>query len=476
MLSLVQLAAGAVIAHELLAFGVEGRNYVRRCFLPVLGLQFPPSALLALHGSLIVVSALVIIAPESIYLSGALWALVTLLIASYSLRLPNHLVILWFQLALAVTAEAQHLQDSDRAIYTRTGALALLSLAYALSCVHKLNRDFLTPSRSCGYGLAQLYFVDRGLRGAVLKHWYALAGIFGVIGVEASLPLLLLTPRTYAVGLVIAFLLHLQFGLLCHVHFSTVMYGLLLTSALPLQATHGDYHIAWPAVSAGAVLGLLVGLRLGVTSIFASRRYGLFLQMTFGAVSGLVASLIVAAFMSHHPLAAPLRIMSLPRSSIVCLCVLIAGFLANGLSPYLGLKTEYSLAMFSNLRSRPWNHLLMRDNRRLAERDRRVIVRHISGLPDIAHCGAQWASGVAVACLQNHARLSYSSYFFHEALKAICREVTPRPHISVDFTENGRHEACTDYALEWGSRRAHYRRLVLFPFREPLNPEDPYCS
>lgn len=50
--------------------------------------------------------------------------------------------------------------------------------------------------------------------------------------------------------------------------------------------------------------------------------------------------------------------------------VLLAGVLlliVNGLSPYLGLKTDSSFEMFSNLRTEPgaWNHLLVPETARL---------------------------------------------------------------------------------------------------------------
>ena len=65
-----------------------------------------------------------------------------------------------------------------------------------------------------------------------------------------------------------------------------------------------------------------------------------------------------------------------------CFSILTLAYLVNGLGPYLGLKTNFSFAMFSNLRPIPWGHLLWRASWRPLQFARYVRIETIHGLPE----------------------------------------------------------------------------------------------
>src|SRR5205823_6077761 len=118
-----------------------------------------------------------------------------------------------------------------------------------------------------------------------LVHAYIVAGIYATLALEAAVPLLLLLPMTRPLGLCLAVLLHLSFGLICQFHFSSLMYaGLAAFIPPPAWQQLGTAALAlgWPTLLAGAALGALLGGRFGVSSVFRHRRAGFVLQILFG--------------------------------------------------------------------------------------------------------------------------------------------------------------------------------------------------
>src|SRR5690242_3102287 len=96
-----QLFALALLVHEALWLCQDGDTYLSDCFLPAFGLTLSRGWMRAAHLGLIAVAAALLIRPQLWPLYPLLLLLLSLVIASYSLRLSNHLVVAWF-MALAL--------------------------------------------------------------------------------------------------------------------------------------------------------------------------------------------------------------------------------------------------------------------------------------------------------------------------------------------------------------------------------------
>jgi len=254
-----------------------------------------------------------------------------------------------------------------------------LLVVYFFSFWHKLNRDFLDPQLSCGTALfAQLQRAVPILPPPPAD--VAALSIYATLVLEAGIPLLLIVRRTRALGVVVGWLFHFILGVGGFYSFSATMMALLLLYAPPTLSERLAEQ--WPRLSLwrsdawrpiGGTIWGVAGVLLAIwyvthrepsdsMVIDAARlwRYGL--DPVFWHVFWLYL----------FPLAAFAYLMrtgteSIPLSELLVgphrrYLVLPLVLVVNGLSPYLGLKTETSFAMYSNLRTEGGesNHLVMR--------------------------------------------------------------------------------------------------------------------
>lgn len=257
---------------------------------------------------------------------------------------------------------------------------AQIVIVYLFATLAKINVGFFDPLVSCG---AEHY---RRLAGSALPTapWAIWAAIWGSLVIEAGLPLLLLVRRTRLFALAGGWVFHGMLGWNGYWDFSMVTAAYYSSFTLPSllagwrravqqQPWLGRLHdrarslsarpLAFPA--AAALLLLLAGLaalsdapsreivlawnRAGrIVWLFAWAGIGLALLVAFRAAPGR------AELPSDASLASPWW----RRPALLLAPALV---FANGLSPYLGLKTEHSYTMFSNLRTEgdTWNHYLM---------------------------------------------------------------------------------------------------------------------
>lgn len=476
----LRLFALAVLIHEALWLSQDGDTYFSCCFLPALGLWLPRAQVRAAHLALMALAAALLFQPQFWPLYPALLVVLSLVIASYSLRLSNHLVIAWFMalvLCLDLLFRAPGRLESAPTPFLFAGIRMLMLLTYALTFFHKLNPEYLSVRQSCGACLERGHLEDRRIRNRLLVRSYPLLAIYGTLALEALVPLLLLPPATRPLGLCLAILLQVPFGLICQVHFSTLMYA-GLAAFVPPGAWPGLLRsllaLGWPALLCGLVLGLCIGGRFGVTSAFHHRRGGMALQAFFGVYS--VAALGIGLLLLRG---GPLPAAGAAGSGSAAngaLAIVALAFLANGLCPYLGLKTEFSLAMFSNLRPSPWRHFLIRAPWRPFRLASYVQVERIEGLPERGRHKGGWMTDLVLTCLLKPQLWQYSSYFFHEGLKLVCRSASPTPVIRVVYLEGGERHEVEDYAGEVAARRPHYLRATLFPYKLPRDGSIPHCA
>ncbi len=474
----VRLFALALLLHENTGLFTRGRGYFTTCFLPTLGLHLPPRGMIALHGGLIALCGALLIRPSLWPLYPLLLLALSLLIASYSLRLSNHLVAAWFMcllLCLDLLFQTPERRGLAPTPFFSSGVQIVVGLTYALAFLHKLNPEYLSPRMSCGSLLGREYLEHRvNIRHPGLLKIQGFLSIYAILALEALIPLLFLFPAARPLGVLLAVLLHLPLGFLVHVHFAAVMYAGLSAFVAPQD---------WPRVLASAfalsktklVLYLLLGLYLGhrFGGYGYRRRLPAYLHQLFFGVYFL-AALAVGLTLLHG---GPLRTFTWGGpASRGLLLLLTAAYLLNGLSPYLGLKTNFSFAMFSNLRPVPWRHLLWRAEWRPLRLARYVLIETIEGLPPVTE--ERWGEALkpVLERLGQPDRWQYTEYFFHEGLRLLCRTAPTPPVIRIVYTEGGRRHEVQDYAREMLSRPPRYLRLALSPNTLPLDPAVRHCD
>ncbi len=217
------------------------------------------------------------------------------------------------------------------------GAVVVLYLFAALA---KLNPGYFDPAVSCGAALApRIAWFDPAL---LDLGWVRTLGTYGSVATELALPVLLLVPRTRLLGVALGVGFHTVLALAGNVPFSALMLALYVAFLPPVRLPSVP---AWPAVVLALGWLLLHLLEPTQEAIGTGTRLVL-----LAVVLGLVASV-------RRTDEAPAPV---PRRSLVLVGAL-ALLVLNGSTPYLGLKTESSFAMYSNLQTEgsSWNHALI---------------------------------------------------------------------------------------------------------------------
>lgn len=479
-LLIVRVLAYGVLLHEGFGLCINGSGYLKRCFLPTLGLHLAPSIHATLHLALIGVSGCLIINPRLWWLYPAFLILLSLVIASYSLRLSNHLALAWF---LAVILCCGLLFQSPESRATQLAPAFLIGLkgvaifAYFFAVLHKLNYDFLSLQSSWASRLAEFYCHDIGFKSERVIKAMSLIGIYGTLLAEASIPVVLLSPQAVMLGVCCGILFHFVIGLMEVMHFSTVMYACLLAFVPPWAVDYATREMLSHSYSYLLVCGLLsifITWKLVPRKGYTWKRAARAIQFSFVFFS--VALLIGCSIVLYAQPTGMGGSNILTGVDKIWLVLIWGLFILNGFSPYLGLKTEFCLAMFSNLRCEPWRHLVIPANWRLFDLARYVKIKHIEGLPEHEQLQGDSAAQVALNLLSKSETYLYSSYFFHEALERLYKAAQPKPAIRVSYTVRGNNFEMDELDIASGSNGTNCLRLNLFPFVMPIDPAVPHSE
>lgn len=250
---------------------------------------------------------------------------------------------------------------------------AALLLVYVTAALAKLNTGFLDPAVSCATSMSrQIAWLDPSLLDPPWPGGPSPA-VVGTIALEAALPVLLALRRTRLLGLGIGVGFHVVLALAGNVPFTALTFALYVAflprdTARALRALVGTGSTRWGLprpVRDVAGLALLVGVWLAAAAAARADPAGVAVGIAVGTRAVVVVMALVAAVLLVA--CARSRRRGLPgddRTLRVRHPVLIAALallLVNAASPYLGLKTDASFEMFSNLRTEPGaaNHLLV---------------------------------------------------------------------------------------------------------------------
>jgi hypothetical protein len=337
----------------------------------------------AIHAVVAVAALLVLLKPGHLG-SLALLAAATLLSAWVeapvlgSHWLLESLIDIGFLVALLYARQGRSF-DRRRlgAVFFPTARVSLLCF-YSFAAFSKLNSAFVDSHVSCAN-----FFAGETIRSLGLpSQWLGGSGLaaaaipYATIAVECSVPLLLLIPKTrhFGVGLALAF--HSLIGLDLSHPFSDFSMAL---AALFLLFLPGDFWTGVHARASGlnAVVGNL--LRVLVTGTALGLVLCLWIYNGFGQavvsngrnpcwiLADATILLLAGAYLAHRH-DAPEPVVNLPRNARWTLIV-PALVVANGLTPYLELKTSYAWNMYSNLvtANGSSNHLLVRSTAHLTD-------------------------------------------------------------------------------------------------------------
>jgi hypothetical protein len=250
-------------------------------------------------------------------------------------------------------------------------------ILYGFVVLHKLNTDFMSPIASCG---VDHYLHLSGLMRRVVGWSPMPDGELVRIGIiamtlvmEAGIPLLLLFPRTRLAGVGAGLFFHYILGINIFHDFSGMIFALYLLflplnfvdearriwDRLSLQKRVRDavQRLESNSIPVGAWITVAVTVVLLATGNTWNMLHPLFLAiwLAYGVLCMVAFATVVWSGQRHFVYDSPQYRM---HAVLAVLPVLV---LLNGLLPYVGLKTENSFAMFSNLRTEGGksNHLFI---------------------------------------------------------------------------------------------------------------------
>ena len=255
---------------------------------------------------------------------------------------------------------------SDRVVAHAAPYVRLtLLLGYGAAAVSKLNRTFVDPEHSCATRFAEDAAGFWGLSlpaGEVCQQVLA----WSVAGIEIAIPLLLLMRPTRGLGIVIAAFFHLAMASTPHVRvldFTAILIALLVlfapsTFSSRVRKLAGWLHPrtpllrsifapTWVRVSLGLLLVAVVGLRGLVLPV---DRWPVLAWMAMLGSWTAIACLGSWALV-HRWRRGPANARLPLRPGVWGHWVLVAITLLIAAGPYLGLRTQGSFTMFSNLRT-----------------------------------------------------------------------------------------------------------------------------
>ena len=309
------------------------------------------------------------------------WALLTFSIGqliAIGLRFPyvaDHLVMELF-LNLSIVASFCYLAISNKTIRVGTAEIFelfspvgrwLLILMYFFGTFHKINPGFMSLDSSCAVPFVSGF----PLPGVLLdQEWLKWAAIYGTLIAELVAMMLLLSARTKYVGMLLGMSFHFvigisAFGTMAHFSaFAMALHILFLPSSFGSRIASQSFVPGFLKNAdnfryftiALIILQIAFGLHLGFT------RQG-FLVNSLYALFGVTLLILVFRHGQIRQEDAPYRL----RSSLTALNIIPVWFFLHCMSPYIGLGTGGTTAMFSGLRTEGGisNHYIIRKPIRL---------------------------------------------------------------------------------------------------------------
>ena len=318
---------------------------------------------------LVVVSA--ILAPLAILLvvrpsRRVLGAAAVVVLATVWLELPmmgNHWLVVGF---VAVAVLLSLARQDGWSWFSVTGRWILLGF-YVFAAFAKLNTGFLDPSVSCGVHYANQSLASYGLPTFASDSPLAMLSIAATVMTELSVPVLLAFSRTRRAGVLLALAFHGVISLDFDQHFYdfTAVLAMLLCLFLPESSlARLEKSVARPSNArsfAVIVSGVVVAASLApptMAAVVIVRLLAFALWIPF-----MVWLFVTVARGGIAPSPVPMRVRG------AAAWVIVTAVVANGLTPYLEVKTGLGFNMYANLVTAggETNHLVVRRTAHLSD-------------------------------------------------------------------------------------------------------------
>jgi hypothetical protein len=413
--------------------------------------------LFALSWGAIAVAMTLIVRPRWTKL---LYVLAGLMIARYAMLLPvasnNKTIALFMNSAMLLfAAQAAWIGLRDTAFRDltyermRIVARALLAVMYFYGIFHKINTDFFDPRVSCAVALYKPLANVFGLAGNPIGHQIA---IWSTFIVETITIVSLYWKRYFTVGLLFGLMFHFVIPISTYswyMDFSSLVLALYILS-IPREvsgeffercarifraskARFGAIGIAVPFAVVGTIIVLIVATA-ALRAHTATQLFQLYssVWVLFWAIYGGIAMVLLASvaldhlpWRGHVGARPPLWVYTLP-----------AFLFLSCLSPYIGLKTESSIAMFSNLHTEGGvtNHLLFEKPPYLFDYQKDVVEIIATSSPTLMPVAAK-RDALVWFDLQQHLRWNPGYWVTYERNGKIYEKVTaatldaPQPNL-----------------------------------------------
>ena len=368
--------------------------------------------------------------------------LVVLMLARYAVALPvasNNKMITAFMnagiLLIAVQA-CLFVVRGDRSMLRelmyermRVVARALLAVMYFYGIFHKINADFLDPRVSCAVALYTPLASGFGLGESLIGKYLA---IWSTFIIETITLVALYWKRYFAVGLLLGLVFHFIIPISAYswyMDFSSLVLALYVLSVprevsaafyescartfRKLRARIGELGALLPftaAIVAAASVVLILRYLNPQVQAGQFHLYQSFWVLLWAIYGGLTMVLLVNAAIDHLPW----RGQTMPRHPLWLYLVPLTLFVISA-SPYLGLRTEASIAMFSNLHTEGGitNHLVVTQPPTLFPYQRDVAMIRGSSDPNIQRL-ADTERGLVLFSLQEYLRRHPSEWVTYD--------------------------------------------------------------
>jgi hypothetical protein len=233
----------------------------------------------------------------------------------------------------------------------------LLIVMYFYGTFHKFNDVFLDPEQSCAVAMFNGLPIPFDVSKIPVFSYLA---IYGTLIMEAIAMVLLLIPRYKYYGMLLGMSFHFLVGITSYgtiSHFSSLCFALHILFISPDALSRWKNYIGPREILFTRIFP--VATLSGVLLSFIFARYALWAATnTLWAIYGVLIMLFVARF-GNQPLDRYPRSYLVSRNAAVNFLSIF--FFLQCLSPYVGLKTNTSIAMFSGLKTENdfTNHIML---------------------------------------------------------------------------------------------------------------------
>lgn len=270
--------------------------------------------------------------------------------------LGNHWLLAAF---VAVAVLFSLTRRAPWAWFSVTGRWILLGF-YSFAAFAKLNTGFLDPSTSCGVFYANQSLASLGLPTFDGSSLMGTISIAGPVMTELSVPILLAFSRTRRIGVLLALGFHTVISLDFDQHFYDFTAALIMLLCLFLpESTLSRLEAAVSGPSRARSMALVVSVAVVIASLLPPTVPAIVVVRLLAFAVWVPLAVWVVVRVAREGIGSSPLPMRLPG---IGAWVIVAAVVANGLTPYLEVKTATGFNMYANLVTvaGETNHLVVR--------------------------------------------------------------------------------------------------------------------